>query len=291
MLMQQICLVTGGTSGIGRATAYIMAKRGYTVVVVGRNNHKCMTTVAEIKNKTGNQSVDYLVADLSFQKDIHTLVDCFNNKYTRLDVLVNNVGTISWSKELTYDGIEMTFALNHLSYFLLTNLLLNVLVSSGASRIVNVSSVAHRRAVIDINDIQNPVNYKAFKAYGESKLANLLFTYEMARRLKDTDVTVNALHPGVIGTNLLGNGKVPLGWLTRPILRSMFALVGQSVTKGAEKVVYLSTSREISDVTGRYFADGIETYSSESSYDINMANRLWEFSCSLTGLSMERSQI
>ena len=290
-MQQFVYLVTGATSGIGRATAHMLAKRGDTVVVVGRNSQKCIATAAAIKNKTGNQSVDYLVADLSLQKDIHTLVDRFQSKYTRLDVLINNVGTISWSKQLTHDGIELTFALNHLSYFLLTNLLLDVLISSGSSRIVNVSSVAHMRAAIDIDDIRNPTNYKAFKAYGESKLANLLFTYEMARRLKDTELTVNSLHPGVIATNLLGNGKVPLSWLTRPILRSMFALVGQNVNKGAEKVVYLSTSREISDVTGKYFVDGIEAYSSELSYDMNMAYHLWEFSSQLTGLPSGRSQI
>ena len=286
-MKESVCLITGATSGIGRATAYEMAKRKYTVVVAGRNRQKCASTVESIIKVTGNQFVDYLVADLSSQEDIHSLSQQFQKKYARLDVLVNNAGTIAWTHQLTMDGIELTFALNHLSYFLLTNLLLDILISSAPARIINVSSTAHLNAEIKLEDIQNPRIYRGFRAYCQSKLANILFTYEIARRLQGTGLSVNAVHPGIVATNLPANGKVPLGWVTRPILRSMLAIVGSNTNQGIETVVHLATSPDVADVTGKYFVDGIETHSSKASYDANLATKLWELSCYLTSLTNE----
>ncbi len=280
-----ICLITGATSGIGRATAFELARRGATVVVVGRNREKSARTIERIIRNTGNQSVDYLLADLASQKEIHILAQQFQSKYSRLDVLVNNAGTIAWTRQLSPDGIELTFALNHLSYFLLTNLLLDVLKSGAPSRIINVSSAAHMGAEIDLEDIQNPRRYRGLQAYGQSKLANLMFTYELARRLQGTGVTVNACHPGLVATNLPANSKMPLGWLSRPILRSILAVAGRSATQGSKTVVYLATAHDVTGVTGRYFVDEVDTPSSPASYDTNMASGLWELSSQLTGIS------
>ena len=280
-----ICLITGATSGIGRATGFELARRGASVVVVGRNREKCARTIERIIRNTGNPSVDYLLADLASQKDIHILAQQFQSKYSRLDVLVNNAGTIAWTRQLSPDGIELTFALNHLSYFLLTNLLLDVLKSSAPSRIINVSSAAHMGAEIDLEDIQNPRRYRGLQAYGQSKLANLMFTYELARRLQGTGVTANALHPGLVATNLPANSKMPLVWLAGPILRSILAVSGRSPTQGSKTVVYLATAHDVAGVTGRYFVDEVDTPSSPASYDTNMASWLWELSSQLTGIS------
>ena len=280
-----ICLITGATSGIGRATAFELARRGASVVVVGRNREKCARTIERIIRNTGNPSVDYLVADLASQKEIHILAQQFQSKYSRLDVLINNAGTIAWTRQLSPDGIELTFALNHLSYFLLTNLLSGVLKSSAPSRIINVSSVAHVGAEIDLKDIQNPRRYRGFQTYGQSKLANLMFTYELARRLQSTGVTANAVHPGLVATNLPANSKMPLDWLVGPILRSILAVAGRSATRGSKTVVYLATAHDVAGVTGRYFVDEVDTPSSPASYDTNMASWLWELSSQLTGIS------
>ena len=288
-MQESICLITGATSGIGRSAACELARLGNTVVVVGRNEEKCAVTVEKITNTTGNRSVDYLVADLSSQIDVRALAKQFQSKYSRLDVLINNAGTIAWTRQLSSDGIELTFALNHLSYFLLTNLLIDVLRESAPSRIVNVSSVAHMRADIDLDDIQNPKSYRGLQAYGQSKLANLMFTYELARRLEGTGVTVNALHPGLVATNLAANGRMPLGWISRPILRSALAVVGRSVTKGSKTIVYLATAHDVSGVTGKYFVDKVAVPSSAASYYTDTARRLWELSSRLTNHSPEGS--
>jgi NAD(P)-dependent dehydrogenase (short-subunit alcohol dehydrogenase family) len=283
-MQESVCLITGATSGIGRATAFELARRGSAVVVVGRNNEKCARTVEEIIRNTGNSSVDYLAADLSSQRDIHTLAQQFRSKYSRLNVLVNNAGTIAWNRQMSPDGIELTFALNHLGYFLLTNLLLDILRSSAPSRIINVSSIAHMSADIDVDDVQNPKSYRARQAYGRSKLANLMFTYELARRLEGTGVTVNALHPGLVATNLAANGRMPLGWISRPVFRSALAVVGRNPTEGSKTVVYLATAEDVAGVTGRYFVDGVDVPSSAASYRTDTAGRLWELSSRLTGL-------
>ena len=261
-----------------------LARRGATVVVVGRSEERCVSTVEQIVRSTGNASVHHLVADLSSQEEVRGLAGRFLKDYSRLDVLVNNAGTIAWTRQWSREGIEMTFALNHLGYFLLTHLLLDLLKASASSRIVNVSSAAHRRAEMDLGDVSEPRQYRAFRAYGRSKLANLMFTYEMARRLEGTGVTVNAVDPGLVATNLPANGNMRLGWLARPLLRGVLAVVGRSVVRGSSTVVHLATAPEVAEVTGGFFVDGRKVSSSPASYDVSKAKGLWDLSSRLTGL-------
>jgi NAD(P)-dependent dehydrogenase (short-subunit alcohol dehydrogenase family) len=193
-------MVTGATGGIGEITATALARNGATVVVVGRSREKAIATVEKIKKATGNQKVEYMLADLSSQKDVRHLAEEFKAKYDRLHVLVNNAGALYTKREESVDGIELTFALNHLGYFLLTNLLLDTIKASAPARIVNVSSSMHRRGTMDWQDLEGKKKFSGWAIYGRSKLANILFTRELARRLEGSGVTVNALHPGVVTT-------------------------------------------------------------------------------------------
>ncbi len=198
----KLCMVTGATSGIGRVTAQVLAQAGAEVVVVGRNREKSEATVDRIKQQTGNSAVEYMLADLSSQTAIRQLAETFKRQHERLNVLVNNAGAFFLWRQESVDGIEMTFALNHLGYFLLTNLLLDTLKASAPARVINVSSGSHRGETINFNHFQGKRMYSGFRAYGESKLANILFTYELARRLEGTGITVNAIHPGFVATNI-----------------------------------------------------------------------------------------
>ena len=277
-------MVTGATSGIGEATALGLAKQGADVIVVGRNPRKGADTVSKIKSKTGNSSVKFMLADLSSQKDIHRLAEQFKSNYQRLDVLVNNAGGKFLSRQETVDGYEMTFALNHLAYFMLTNLLFVPLKASGKARIINVSSGAHSGCLkINFDDLQFKKGYIGKKAYEHSKLANILFTYELARRLKGTGIIVNAVHPGGVITNFCKNN----GWVSwaKHVVAHLLArnLVGP--TEGAKTSVYLATSPDVEGVSGRYFSNLKETHSSNASYDEDAARRLWDVSLELTGLS------
>ena len=275
------CLVTGGTSGLGRATAHALAQQGTEVIVVGRNPKKCEKTVKKIKKSTGNDSIRHLIADLSSQKDIRTLVDEFKKNYSSLDVLVNNAGAKFMEKKVTVDGLEMTFALNHLGYFLLTNLLLEALKTSQNARIVNVSSGAHSGCrTIDFENLQGEKNFDGRAAYALSKFCNVLFTYELARMLGDTDITVNALSPGGVATNFSrNNGLVP--W-ARHIVSHLLTgnLVGPQ--KGAKTIVQLATSLEVEGITGKYFVDQKPAQSAELSYDETLGKKLWDVSLKLT---------
>ena len=235
--------------------------------------------MSQIRQQTANPSVDFLLADLSSQQEIRRLAGDFESRYSRLDVLVNNAGAIMLSRRESVDGIEMTLALNHLAYFLLTNLLLDTLKSSAPARIVNVSSNSHEGAILDFNDLQNRRRYRGFRAYSWSKLENILFSYELARRLEGTGVTVNALHPGLVGTNFLANN----GALGR-LLKMVVGIAGMSPERGARTSIYLATSQEVETVTGRYFLQEHEVPSSVASYDEDAARRLWQASAELTGL-------
>ena len=276
----KVCMVTGGTSGIGKVTARELARRGAIVVVVGRNGARSEATVTQIKRQTANPQVEFLLADLSSQEEVRRLAREFESRYPRLDVLVNNAGAIMLSRRESVDGIEMTLALNHLAYFLLTNLLLDRLKSSTPARIVNVSSNSHERAQLDFDDLQIRRRYWGFRAYARSKLANILFSYELARRLKGTGVTVNALHPGLVGTNFLANN----GALGR-FLKLLVAVKGMSAERGARTSIYLASSPEVETVTGRYFYQEREVPSSWASHDEDAAGRLWQLSAELTGLA------
>src|SRR6266545_3993807 len=194
----KICLITGGTNGIGKSTAQGLARMGATVVIVGRNAQKTSRVVEEIRAASGNKNVDSLLADLSSQQEVRRLAREFKSKYSRLHVLLNNAGGFFMRRQLSVDGIEMTFAFNHLAYFLLTNLLLDTVKASAPARIINVSSAAHKSGKIEFDNLQGERSYNGFAAYGNSKLANILFTIELARRLEGTSITVNALHPGMV---------------------------------------------------------------------------------------------
>ena len=276
----KICLVTGGTDGIGRVTALELANMGANVIIVGRNPAKSAITALDIREESGNSAVEFFVTDLSSQGQVRRLAKDFKERHQRLDVLVNNVGAFFVRLHRSVDGIEMTFALNHLSYFLLTNLLLDELMVSAPARIVNVSSGAHKGARIEMNRVHCPNRYLGWRAYARSKLCNLFFTYELARRLERTDVTVNALHPGLVGTNILKNN----GLIGR-VMNSVLRVRGISVEEGASTSVYAATSSEMEGVSGKYLEKSRIIRSSKLSYDQDQAAALWELSARLTGLS------
>lgn len=273
-MKDKICLITGATSGIGKATAQALAEQGATVVLVARNPDKGAATVAEIKAATGNPNVDVLVADLSSQTSIRDLADAFRQKYDRLHVLINNAGAFYGDRHVTEDGLELTFALNHLAYFSLTNLLLDLLITSAPARIINLTSGAQGWGKIAFEDLQGEKRYSGQEAYNQSKLANVLFTYELARRLEGKNVTANCVHPGVVKTNFgRENPTFIMRWMIRvlsPIMRSP--------EKGAETVVYLASSPEVEGVTGQYFVDKKPVQSAKISYDVAVAQRLWQVS-------------
>jgi NAD(P)-dependent dehydrogenase (short-subunit alcohol dehydrogenase family) len=276
----QVVMVTGATDGIGQAVALILARQGAEIVGVGRNPHKCAYSTEMIKKSTSNQKVNYLLADLSSQQDIHHLAAEFKHKYNRLDVLVNNAGAAFARRQETVDGIEMTFALNHLNYFLLTNLLLEILKASAPSRIVNVSSRLHRQGVMDFDDLQFQHGYSRFKAYRRSKLANVLFTYELARHLQGTGVTVNAADPGLVKTNSGAND----GLFTRLAKGLVDAIAAQTPEEGAQTIVYLAGSPNVEGITGKFFRSEQAIPSSDASYDQQDAQQLWQVSAQMTGM-------
>jgi NAD(P)-dependent dehydrogenase (short-subunit alcohol dehydrogenase family) len=275
----KVCLITGATSGIGRETAQALARQGAAVVIVGRDKAKAERTAAQIKKESGNPNVEYLLADLSIQAEVRRLAGEFLSRYDRLDVLVNNAGAIFLRRKESRDGIEMTFALNHLNYFLLTNLLLDRLKKSAPARIISVSSAGHLGASIDFGNLQMEKGYWGFEAYGRTKLCNVLFTYELARRLKDNGVTANAVHPGLVATNI-GRNNGLLAWLFQPLIR----FVAKSPREGAETLIYLASSPEVEGVSGKYFANKRAVRSSANSHDEETARRLWQASAEMTGI-------
>ena len=276
----KVCLITGATSGIGKATAMGLASMGASVVMVGRDRGRGEAALAEIKEGSANASVDLMLADLSSQEEIHRLADEFEEAYPRLDVLINNAGVIRSKRVTTADGIEMTFAVNHLAPFLLTNLLLDLLKASAPSRIVNVSSGEQRNGTIDFDDLQGEKVYKTAKAYSQSKLANVLFTYELARRLEGTGVTANCLHPGAgVRTNLGSGVSGVFGFTVRALTPLM-----KSPEKGAQTSIYLASSPEVEGLSGKYFVKKVEARSSDVSHDKRLARHLWEVSADLTNL-------
>ncbi len=274
----KVCLVTGATSGIGRVTARELAQMDATVVAVGRNRQKGEETVAEIKRRSANDKVEFMQADLSSQESIRDLARTFTDKYDQLQVLVNNAGGVFSKRETTVDGLEMTFALDHLAYFLLTTLLLPVLERSAPARIINVSSGAQGTGKIDFDDLQGGKRYSGWRAYSQAKLANVLFTYELARRLQGTGVTANCLHPGFVATGFAQNNSGALQALIKA--GQVFAI---SPEKGAETSVFLASSPLVEGVSGKYFANKKEKKSAKQSYDESAARRLWDVSARLTG--------
>ena len=277
----KVVLITGGTSGIGKATATPLAAMGAQVVVTGRSRERGEAAVEEIRHASGNEGVSLMVADLTVQAEVRKLAEEFGQSHERLDVLVNNAGAVFSRRGETVDGLERTFALNHLAPFLLTNLLLDLLKESAPSRIITVSSEAQRRAKIDFDNLQGERRYRAFRAYGQSKLANLLFTYELAERLRGTGVTANCVHPGAVGTNFGKNN----GGLMVLLFRALKPFM-RTPELGADTLIYLASSPEVEGVSGRYYADRKVISSLEEPHDVNAQKRLWEASEELTNLKV-----
>lgn len=276
----KICLVTGATNGIGKAAAQALAQMGATVVVVGRDAQKTARVTEEIKSISANQNVDFLLADLSSQQEVRRLAEEFKSKYSHLHVLLNNAGGTFATRQLSVDGIEMTFALNHLAYFLLTNMLLETMKASAPARIINVSSDAHSGGRIDFDNLQGEQIFSSFGPYGNSKLANILFTTELARHLEGTGVTANALHPGLTST---GFGRNNPGFLMK-IMGAVIPLIARSPEKGAETSIYLASSTAVQGITGKYFVDSKVTQPAPQAADRAVAIRLWDVSTQMVHL-------
>jgi len=273
-------MITGGTGGIGRAAAVGLGSMGARVGITGRDRARAEQAAAAIARESGNAAVDVFVADMSSQGEVRRLADEILAAYPRLDVLLNNVGGFWAHRHATADGLEHTFALNHLAPFLLTNLLLDRLKASAPARIVTVSSGAQAMGEIDFDDLMGERKYSGSRAYNQSKLANVMFTYELARRLQGSGVTATALHPGMTSTAFSGEDPSrafgPIVAIFRPFMRSP--------TKGADTAVYLASSPEVEGITGRYFSDRRPRKSNKSSYDTATTARLWQVSADLIGL-------
>ena len=277
-LTGRVCVVTGATRGIGRATAEALAKLGANVVLHGRDSAAVGAACRGIAQSTGSRNVSGAVADLSSLADVRRLAREIADRHERLHVLVNNAGLITMRRESTADGFERQFAVNHLAPFLLTNLLLERLQKSAPARIVTVSSLAHRRATLDFDDLSwERRKYSGMQAYGASKLANILFTRELARRLDGTGVTANCLHPGVVATNIFNSG----GWLGR-LGMALARMLLLSPTDGAKTSVYLATSPDVANASGKFFDKCKEVEPAAAATDLAAARRLWEVSEQLT---------
>jgi len=277
----KVCLITGASAGIGKATAMGLAKLGATVFMVSRDPERGARAHAQVVEGSGSSSVHLMLADLSSQASIRRLVQGFESRQPVLHVLLNNAATIPRHRAITEEGLERQFAVNHLSYFLLTNLLLDRLKASAPARIINVSSQAHRHAAVNFDDLQSERYYHPNLAYAMTKLANVIFTYELARKLEGTGVTANCLHPGLIGTKLLADAS-GLPWPLHLVTK----LVGGTPAKGARTPIYLATAPEVEGVTGRYLIGRRAIPSSPCSYDREAAKRLWQVSADLSKLNV-----
>jgi retinol dehydrogenase 14 len=275
----KVVLITGGTSGIGKAAATVLAAMGAEVVVSGRNRERGEAALAQIRREAGSEKVSLMLADLAVQSEVRRLAEEFEENHDRLDVLVNNAGVVLTERTETPDGLEATLAINHLAPFLLTNLLLDLLKKSAPSRIITVSSEARRGARIDFDDLQSEKSYRGFSVYGMTKLANILFTYELAERLRGTGVVANCVHPGAVNTNFAQNNR---GLMT--LLFRAFKPFMRSPERGADTIVYLTTAPEAAWMSGKYLADRKIISSAEEPHDVLGQKRLWEESAKLTGL-------
>lgn len=276
----KLVMVTGATSGVGYYTALEVARMGASVVILGRSPAKCIASVQSIQRETGNSAVSYLLVDLSSLAQVRSTVQTFLSQHDHLDVLVNNAGAAFLFRKESADGYELTFAINHLSHFLLTCLLLPVLQASPSARVLNVSSCSHNGVQIDFNNLQTTHLYNPYKAYGRSKLANILFSYELARRLAGSHVTSNALTPGMVDTDIWKKVHP----LLTPILSPFIHHYGQTPQQGAQTSIYLATSPEVEGITGYYYANSHPLHSSPASYDPDSARCLWDLSAQLVGL-------
>ncbi len=273
----RVCMITGANGGIGKETALALAEMGATVVIVARDSEKGRVALTDIRQRSGNDKVELMVADLASLDAVRRLASEFREKNQQLHVLVNNAGALNAQLSLTKDGFETTFGVNHLAHFLLTNLLLDLLKASAPARIINVSSSAHTRGTIDFDGLHGERKYAGIAAYGQSKLANVLFTYELARRLDGAGVTANCLHPGVIRTGFGRNNGGAIGAFFR-VFHTVARPFLLTPEQGAQTSIYLASSPDVEGVTGKYFAKSKQTKSSDLSYDTDVAQRLWQAS-------------
>ncbi len=280
-MTDRICVITGATDGIGWVSALGIARTGARVVIVGRNAAKTEERARRLARETGNEAVEHEIADLSVLAEVRALAERLNRTLPRIDVLVNNVGALFTRRELSSDGIEMTWALNHLSPFLLTGLVLDRVRASDQGRIVTVSSGAHRGPQVNFEDPQLAGGYRGWRAYQQSKLANLLFTRELARRLEGTPVTANCLHPGFVNSRF-GNNNAGIKRVLLTVAKTIFAI---SEEKGADTVIYLATDPGVAGVSGEYFVKRQPAETSSQSQDPDARRTLWDISETMTGLS------
>lgn len=279
-------LITGATSGIGLTAGVELARRGAHVVLIGRDPAKTNDSVNKVKS-AGGTNVDHLLCDFSSQAAIRALATEYRKRYDRLDVLINNAGAANNRRVLTKDGIETTFAVNHLGYFLLTNLLLDLLKKSAPSRVVTVSSIAHRRATLDFNDLGYERDYNILKAYSRSKLANILFSNELSRRLSGTGVTSNSVHPGTVNTNIWAGAPIYARLIINSVLRWFFI----SAEQGGDTIVQLAADPALEGVTGKYFEKKRPVAPSALALDDRVARQLWDVSANLVGLGFAQNYI
>jgi len=279
-MKDKVVMVTGANSGIGKAASLALAKMGATVIMVARNKERGEAARSDIIGKSRNNSVDLLLADLSSLESVRQLAVDFRRKYSKLHVLINNAGLFNQRRRVTVDGYENTFATNYLAPFLLTNLQLDLLKASAPTRIINVSSVGHYNGHINFEDLNLENDYGGWKAYGQSKLALVLFTHELAKKLQGTGVTVNAVHPGTVATNIWTRPFGPVGFIM-----ALPKLFMTSPEKGAETIVYLASSPDAKGLNGEYVEKLKVKKSSDESYNEEIAQRLWDVSAKLTRIS------
>ncbi|MFP8490057.1 SDR family oxidoreductase [Gracilimonas sp. Q87] len=273
LMHNKLVVITGANSGIGYETTKALAQKGAFLVMVCRNEDKAESARKEIIEETGNSGIEIVLCDFSIQAEIHQAAEKINEHYEKIDVLINNHGFLASEKEETVDGLEKTFAVNHIGYFLFTKLLLDKVKAADSGRIISVASEAHRAGTFDPENIQLRENYSPWKAYGNSKLYNILFTKELANRLVDTNVTANCLHPGVVASNFAQSGS----W----IMKTLFT-IGKpffvSPKKGAETSIYLATSPEVENTNGAYFRNKKVATPSSIARDPKAAKKLWDIS-------------
>ncbi len=276
----KVVMITGANSGIGKETAIQLAKKGATIIMVCRNKNRGAEALKEIKEKGFTENIELYIADLADQNSIRVMAKEFKNAHKQLHVLINNAGVMLTERFETPEGYELTFATNHLGHFLLSYLLLDVLKKSAPARIINVASLAHRFSKVDFKDINLKNKYRGFRAYSNSKLYNILFTYKLARLLEGTGVTVNALHPGTVHSNLGSSDRSSFQRMT-----GAFNFLMKSARKGASTSVYLASSPEVENVTGKYFSHSTKKRSSKKSRNQSFQDKLWDISEKLTKLS------
>jgi NAD(P)-dependent dehydrogenase (short-subunit alcohol dehydrogenase family) len=278
MNKEDIVLITGGNSGMGKATAIELAKQGAVVVIACRNKERGEKALLEIKAESNSENIHLMLLNLADLNDIRRFVTEFKNKYGKLNILINNAGVILPGRHETVDGFELQFGVNHIGHFLLTNLLLDLIIKSAPSRIVNLASGAHKAGKIYFEDVNLKNNYNLIRAYAQSKLANILFTYELSERLKGEEVTANCVHPGAVATQMGINRKTGFGTLITTILKPFF----QTPAEGASTAIYLAASKDVEGVTGKYYYRKKPVSSSKVSYNRNLAEKLWKLSEEMT---------